>query len=415
MKLSAHYNKASIIATVTVLIFGAIVYFFAISYISKNQIDQDLSEELEEVIDYVNAHHQLPKSVDFDEDQTFFFKTTQKSFKTQFYDSVYKNPKENRNEAGRTIAALIKLNEEYYKVTITISRESTEYLIQIIAAITLGLMTVLLIILFLTNRFVLNGLWKPFYILLNQIKLFKVSETTDIKLINSNVDEFNELNNAIQIMASRVKTDFQHLKNFTENASHEMLTPLAVITSKLDTLIQDETLRPSHYKQINDIYAATNKLSRLNQSLLLIVKIENNLLDDVELINLEKLLIEKGRQFQELISSKQLTIVTDLKRKEIRASKYLIDMLLNNLFSNSIRHSANHGEINIHLSDTYLIFRNSGLQALDAENVFLRFQKGKHSEGTGLGLTIVQNICSSNHWAISYSFQNAMHSFKIVF
>jgi len=72
-----------------------------------------------------------------------------------------------------------------------------------------------------------------------------------------------------------------------------MQTPLAIITAKLDTLIQDDILKSEQYDQINDIYAATNKLSRLNQSLLLLVKIENNLINDAEPLQLNILVKEK--------------------------------------------------------------------------------------------------------------------------
>ena len=83
------------------------------------------------------------------------------------------------------------------------------------------------------------------------------------------------------------------------------MTPLAVITSKLDTLIQDETLRDDQFSQITDIYTAAGKLSRLNQSLLLLVKIDNDLLPDKELINLQLIIIEKVQQFQELLQNKK--------------------------------------------------------------------------------------------------------------
>src|SRR6185437_1649370 len=200
------------------------------------------------------------------------------------------------------------------------------------------------------------------------------------------------------------------------NASHEMMTPLAVITSKLDTLIQDESLKPEQLDQINDIYSAAGKLSRLNQSLLLLLKIENNLVDDSELLSLDELINQKVRQFHELIVDKNLQVNGFLDNKQITASKYLVDILLNNLFSNAIRHNYNYGSLMITLTNDKLIFQNTGPEKpLDAENLFERFQKGQKSEGTGLGLTIVKNICNLYHWEIDYSFEEGMHSFEIRF
>src|ERR1022692_2216797 len=114
MKLSAHYNKASTIITISVLLAGAVIYFFAINYIATQQLDRDLSEELGEVVAYVNTNGQLPKQVDFDEDQTIFIKTNRESIKTRFFDTVYNDNKEKRNEPGRAVSGLLSLKGVHY-------------------------------------------------------------------------------------------------------------------------------------------------------------------------------------------------------------------------------------------------------------------------------------------------------------
>ncbi len=402
MKLSAHYNKAIIIITVLVLLAGGVIYFFTIKKLGRNQLDRDLTEEFEEVVDYVNLNAKLPSQVDFDEDQTVFVKTNQSDFPLRFFDTVYNNPKEKEPEAGRAVSGLISLKGQHYRVIITESRESTEDLIQLIGIITLVLMVALLLILFITNRYILNGLWKPFYETLNKLKAFNISDSQGFPVKHNKVDEFNDLNQVVHTMSLRVNSDYQHLKHFSENASHEMLTPLAVITAKLDTLIQDETLKPEQFDQINDIYASASKLSRLNQSLLLLVKIENNLVDDAELLSLDGLIGQKIRQFNELILAKDIQVSEHLGEKNVEASKYLIDILLNNLFSNAIRHNIDHGQLIITLTDNKLIFQNTGTEKqLNDERLFERFQKGQKSEGTGLGLTIVKNICNLYKWDIT--------------
>jgi signal transduction histidine kinase len=416
MKLSAHYSKASIIITISVLIAGAVIYFFAINYIAKSQLDSNLVEEIDGIKNYIKLNHQLPKQVDFDEDLVIFKQTADTSFTRKFFDTIYVNPKEKKLEAGRAISCIITLDNTNFLTTLILSREDTEYLVQIIGIITLVLTIGLLVVLFLTNRYMLNDLWKPFYRTLAELRSFNISDNKSLEFKSTNVDEFNELNETVKGMSFKVKRDFQNLKQFTENASHEMQTPLAIITAKLDTLIQDDILKSAQYDQINDIYAATNKLSRLNQSLLLLVKIENNLINDVEPLQLDVLIEEKVQQFHELCLSRRITVVADLKRKEIIASKFLTDILLNNLFSNAIKHNTHGGKINIVLHNKKIIFNNSGsTQALDRERIFERFIKGQKSEGTGLGLALVKNICNLNGWNIVYNFSNSSHSFEIYF
>ena len=416
MKLSAHYNKASIIITITVLFVGAIIYFFTINYIAKKQLDLNLIEEIDGIKDYIKVNHKLPKQVDFDEDLVIFVKIDKQKFNRRFFDTIYNNPKEKKKAEGRAVSSLITLNDNTYLSTLIVSREDTEYLVQIIGLITLVLSIGLLLTLFITNKYILNGLWKPFYKTLAELKSFNISDDKSLNLKSTKVDEFNELNDTVQLMSLNVKNDFQNLKEFTENASHEMQTPLAVITSKLDTLIQDETLKTDQYEQINDIYAATNKLARLNQSLLLLVKIENNLIADIELLRLDILIEEKVKQFYELTNDKQIKIETHLAIKEISASKYLIDILLNNLFSNAIRHNISEGQLIIILNTDKLLFKNDGLaQILNKSNMFDRFKKGTQSNGTGLGLAIVKNICTLNNWTISYFRETSFHVFQIEF
>jgi signal transduction histidine kinase len=416
MKLSAHYNKASILITVSVLIAGAIIYFFTIKYIAEKQFDNDLSEEVSEVLEYINFHHQLPTPADFDEDQTSFTKTNLKQFGTRFIDTVYTPPKAKKTQDGRAVEALIPFKGDHYKMLIIISKEGTQYLVQIITIITLILMISLLIILFLTNRYILNGLWKPFYNTLQEIKAFNLSDTLKLNLKDNKVDEFKELNEAVGEMAGRVKNDFQNLKHFTENASHEMLTPLAVITAKLDTLIQDETLRADQLDHINDIYASINKSTRLNQSLLLLAKMDNNLIRDDEPINLKNIVIAKAIQFQELLQNQNIELTYQLIDKPITASKYLIDILLNNLFSNALRHNYQNGKINIVLTPIELSIKNTGKNLkLDNNVIFDRFSKSSDSQGTGLGLTLVNNICQYYKFQLTYNYQDGLHVFTIKF
>jgi signal transduction histidine kinase len=415
MKLSAHYNKVSISISVVVLLAGALIYYFAIHKIARNQLDNELSEELGERIEYVNRYQNIPQK-DFDENFTIYKKAGHINYPTRFFDTAYYDARNKSNEPGRAITGLIKVKNDYYLTTITESYDSINNLMQLITLITLGLMVFLLLILFVTNKYVLKGLWRPFYITLNDLNNFSISDDNTFSATENKVDEFNELNRSVEKMASRVKNDYRHLKHFTENASHEMMTPLAVITSKLDTLIQDETLKLEQLDQITDIYAAAAKLSRLNQSLLLLVKIENNLIDDAEPLQLDELIWQKTRQFHELITTKEIKLEHHLTGKTVTASKYLVEILLNNLFSNAVRHNVPDGLIFITLTTDCLVFKNLGaVKPLDRQTLFERFQKSAKSEGSGMGLAIVKNICNLYGWQINYDYRGQFHCFIINF
>lgn len=416
MKLAEHYNRANIVTTLLMLIIGAGIYYFAINYIADKQLDHYLEEETREANDFISQHHKLPRKNDLEDQQTIFTQINSPKVNTLFFDTLYTDGHTGKVGPGRAELTLVTFNGINYRTTVIISSANTKYFVQLIMLITLALTVALLITLFITNRYILRGLWRPFYGTLGKIKAFNIIDTEGFNPVNGKVDEFNELNNAVQIMTGRIKDDFQHLKQFTENASHEMLTPLAVITAKLDMMIQDETLQPSHYEQLTDIYTATGKLSRLNQSLTLLVKIENNLIHDKETIEVDKLVSEKLKHFHELIAGKSIQLKKDIHHQTITASRYLTDILLNNLIGNAIRHNIDYGSLTIALTNGMLVIRNNGVATpLNADMVFKRFQKGQKSDGTGLGLAIVKNICTLNGWKVSYDYHNHMHTFQIVF
>ncbi|MCJ8211059.1 HAMP domain-containing histidine kinase [Mucilaginibacter sp. RS28] len=417
MKLTQLYNRASIIITLSILLVAGIVYYIAIGYISNKQLDKDLTEEMEELSAYINHKQQLPKPIDFDEDQASFTSIGQQKIKRRFVDTPFIEPGTSKAEAGRAVVDMVSLRGVNYKVVIAESKETTENLVQLISIITAVLGVLLIVALIITNRFLLAGLWRPFYLLLGQIRAFQVAGNNTIDTVgNIRADEFKELETAIRTMANKAADDYQSLKMFTENASHEMMTPIAVITSKLDNLIQDESLNEAQFEQLQDLYTATGKITKLNQALLLLVKIDNHLISDVAEIELKTTIKQKCRQFAEIIQAKGIQLHAELQEKKFKFSPYLLEILLDNLFSNAVRHNLPGGEIQVLLTETNLVFSNTGKpEPLDSEKVFERFQKGKASEGTGLGLTIARNICNNYGLQLHYHYAAPFHQFIITF
>jgi len=147
-----------------------------------------------------------------------------------------------------------------------------------------------------------------------------------------------------------------------------------------------------------------------------LVKIDNNLLPETERLDIGAIVAEKAQQFQELIQNKQIQLELSLSQLVINANKYLVDVLINNLFSNAIRHNKPNGTINVVINNRHLIFQNTNDEpSLDAHYVFDRFYKSKTSEGTGLGLAIMKNICNQYNFGLTYNYNNGLHSFEVDF
>ena len=413
MKLLDKYNRVNLIAAIIIMLITGGIYYLAISSILINEKDKALEVEEQEIFDYVKLNHQLPQVFESPDQQISFKQVPKNSVTRQFINTTYYK-KYNESESGRGLISFIDMGHAYYKILIVESKVETEYLIQIIFGITIGVILLLLLALVIINRLILNRLWQPFYNILGELKLFHVSDTRNIPQLDSSVDEFNELHQEVSAMATRVKQEYQNLKNFTENASHELLTPIAIINSKLDTLIQIENLSEGQSKLLTDLYGAVNRLTRLNQSMLLLVKIENRLLKDEDLVNLKALTEEMIIQFEEIFQSKNLNISYNLDEKEVYANRHLMEILLSNLLSNAIRHNYSGGEIRINLTNKCLTIENTGDESpLEKDRIFTRFHKSSHSEGSGLGLTISKQICENFNLSLNYSFQQPYHQFSI--
>lgn len=431
MKLLAKYNRVNLITTIIVMLITGIIYYQAISYILTGQNDKDLVVEEQEIFDYVKLNHHLPQTFESNDQQISFTPASPGSVKREFINTMYfkkwdqddkhkfkkhRHRREGEYESARGLISSVAVGDKYYKILIIESKVETEDLIRIIFFITIGVIMLLLLVLVAINRLILNRLWQPFYNIMSELRLFNIADSKPIPKLDNNIDEFNELNNAVIDMASRAKNDYQDLKVFTENASHELLTPIAVINSKLDTLIQTENFSDRQSKLLNDLYSAVSRLNRLNQSLLLLVKIENKLLHDKQQINLREVVDEMIIQFEEIFNDKDLKLTYTLDDKEIYASRYLVEVLLSNLISNAIRHNYNGGEIIVSLTNENLTIKNTGgSEPLPDEKIFTRFHKSSGSEGSGLGLTISRQICENFGFSLEYEFRDRYHVFIVNF
>ncbi len=430
MKLLTKYNRVNLITTIIVMLITGFIYYQAISWILTNQKDKDLKVEEQEAFDYVNLNHHLPQTFDSNDQQITFSEAKPGSVKREFINTTYfkkwdkddahrrhrhKHPGNGKYEAGRGLISSVAVGDKYYKILIVESIVETEDLIRLIFTITIAVILFLLLVLYMTNRLILSRLWQPFYTLMKELRLFSVADARGISKLETTIDEFKELNNTVVDMADKAKRDYKDLKIFTENASHELLTPIAVINSKLDTLIQTENFSERQSKLLNDLYGAVSRLNRLNQSLLLLVKIENRLLHEQQQINLRELVEDMIIQFEEIFQDKDLKVTYALDEKEIYASRYLAEILISNLISNAIRHNHNGGEVIIKLTEGQLMIQNTGDDVTLPDEIFTRFHKSSGSEGSGLGLTITRQICQNFGFSLDYRFQSPFHTFIIRF
>lgn len=268
----------------------------------------------------------------------------------------------------------------------------------------------------LTMRFISRKLWAPFDKTLDELDRFSLEKGRVPALPASDVAEFNRLNDSLRQLMHNSLDSYKAQKEFTENASHELQTPLAIFQSKLDLLLQQQELTESQAEIIQDLYQMTSRLSRLNRNLLLLAKIENAQFAKTEDICLNTF-IEDFLPFLESIAD-GLHIVKDFQRQiTIKANRSLLESMVNNLVVNAVRHNRPGGSIVIGIKEKGLAVSNTSDEpALDATHIFNRFYRPEQNQnGNGLGLAIVKAVCDYHGWRIAYTYTEGRHCFDVKF
>ncbi|MDB5190551.1 MAG: sensor histidine kinase [Segetibacter sp.] len=414
MKLLNKYSRAHIITACIVLLVSSAVYYFIIRSILLKQIDKDLKVEEQEIIDFINANKSLPHASDYKHQQIKFEVLRDKKQFRETINTIEFDEREKEYEPYRRLSFPVEVKGVRYKAFVYKSQVETEDLLRLIMILTATIFIVLSILMFIINRFVLRELWQPFFNTLSQLKNFDLHTHRQLILSKSSVEEFEELNKSVFLMTEKVSNEYESLKAFTDNASHEMQTPIAIIRSKLDLLIQ--SAHESQEDQLQAIYEATGKLSKLNQALLLLTKIDNHQFGNPKNIKFKRLIEEKILQFDELLKAKDLKLTHNLSDVCIKMNSELADILLNNLFSNAIKHNFPGGRIECILNENKLSVSNSGPQlSFDKMKIFERFQKRNNSDGIGLGLAVVKEICDASGFTIAYLYADRQHTFNVMF
>lgn len=276
---------------------------------------------------------------------------------------------------------------------------------------------VLGIAIILTMRFISQRLWRNFDQTLETIETFRLENNTVPTLPKSEIAEFDRLNNVLnELMKSSIQS-YKIQKEFTENASHELQTPLAIIQTKLDILLQQPDITKEQAVIIQDIYQTTTRLSRLNRNLLLLAKMENRQFSQTESIDVIQVLQDLSPYLESLTDG--IGLIRDFQRPslKINANRSLLESMINNLVANAVRYNKKGGEICISTDNKSLTVSNtSDSKALDENVIFNRFYRSSRGKaGTGLGLSIVRAVCLYHHWKIQYEYCDNHHIFHIVF
>jgi signal transduction histidine kinase len=277
----------------------------------------------------------------------------------------------------------------------------------------------LLLSIVVINRRVSRRLWTPFYRTMTAIRGYDIRQNKALSVdAATDVEEFDRLNQTLLELIDRVDQAYRGQKQFTENASHELQTPLAIIRSKVELLMESPGLNEDNAQLLQEITEANERLSLMNKNLLLLTRIDNGQFPEVLRVDVSELLGRLGDFFKEYYAHEGLeTKMTIQAGVTVTANPALMEILINNLLRNAYLHNLPGGWVDIRLTGQALVIENTGPEIEeDPERLFDRFRKGRvDNRTTGLGLALVRQIAQLYHYETRYSCRDGRHQLRVVF
>jgi signal transduction histidine kinase len=407
-----------LIATLSLFLFFimGIIFFQVLKNISISDLNRELGDLKEVVVDYMKDEQgkelkELP-GIDSLSVRKLDRATGAGDI---FSDTLMFDSKDEQYKTYRYLQFETETEGRSFLVKIYKSTNPTDLLVERVT-----LMITLMVILFLTGIFILNrvifaSLWKDFFKALDKLKQFETTKEP-VVLGEQDIEEFDELKRVLEDMTRRLAKDYRELKEYTDHTTHELQTPLAVIKSKTELLIQSENLGAEEMKCLQAINTSVQQLSRLNATLTLITRIENRQFTEKEEIKLNDLLDRHLELLDEHIGLRGIKVVRKYEgNMMLIMDQGLADLMIANLLKNAIVHNVEGGSIVVETRDETLTIQNDGppLQ-FGEEELFTRFVRDTTRSGNfGLGLSLVKKVCEFYNFSINYCYENQQHTFVL--
>lgn len=344
-----------------------------------------------------------------------------KGISTFYTRGIDWNPEFQTNEYRLLVTSFYNIKGQWYRITTYSFIPSFYQLLPGVVDSFKWIFLLLLILVIISAGLISKYILAPFKRTLRVIQSFDLKQKTPIRLPVTQTSEFRELNVFLQKMTEKAREDYRSLKEFTENTSHELQTPTAIIRGKLDLLMESD-IRDEQAILIAETQNALERLSRIHSSLTLLTKLENHEYEANTTVCISQLTRETLNSFEELIQLKSLTLLTTIAEKiYVPLHPSLADLLLTNLIGNAIRHNVppaeENGLIQVNLTRDGLIVVNTGRQPqVPTTELFERFKKGNSGgDSIGIGLAIVRQICDLSHFTIDYQYLGGFHCLAVGF
>jgi len=306
---------------------------------------------------------------------------------------------------------------QYYEISVSLPTFEQETLVEHVLWWTGVLFVALLIALLAIGILVINYNLKPFKALMDWMDRYVPGHVGEPVPDNTDVLEFRKLAATVQKAVDRFEHEYEERRIFIGNASHELQTPLAVCSNRIELMLDRPGLDEDIAGELVKLHRSMQHLIRLNRTLLLLSKIENGQFPETVDVDLGAMIRDGISLNDEIYSYKSIASVLEEDGTLICSiNEQMASVLVNNLLKNAYVHSPDGGKVLVSVNENGFSVRNSGTAALDRSRIFSRFYlPGGRKEGsTGLGLALAYTVCDRNGMELSYDFVDNHHIFSVI-
>lgn len=421
MKLLTYTSRIQLFYFLILFGFFSILFYLVLSWNVQQNVDEVLYNRKENLMAFLEQNPEAPFQEDNPLDDFTFYQIEEAAFqkgKESYKDTLVYEQVDDELDEYRKMTTFVNLEGRYYKLEIVKPHLEATEMISTIAITLGGLFLGLALSFYLSQRIIFKNIWNPFYEMLEQLRHFRLDKRQLPEFSNSQIDEFQMLNEAVNELARKNIEVFESQKQFIENASHEMQTPLSIIQSRLEALIGQAELTEEQADIVEGIISSTQRLKKLNKTLLLLSKIENQEFLLTENINIKTIIIKSLEYYDEQKEMLNIQVRSDLQPlNTIKGNEMLTEILIQNLLKNAFLHNVKDGWITITTqTDQFTITNSSNFLNVNHDRIFDRFFKqSNNSESWGLGLSIASKITKLSNWELTYRSHGGEHRFTVHF
>ena len=416
-------TKLALFNLLSKLVFTSLFLIFLpliIERINLRQVDNDLIQKREKTIDLIGEIGIEPF---FDPDASEAF-GSYNILKEEYISLEMTDIPEDLNQIE--VSNRVIENEEitYRVLNYTILVDGQKYLLEIgksltsihqarknISRVIIVFLIFIILLTLITDLQYTRLILIPLKKITNKLKAISSPSKFDMTPVKTGTSDFASLDQALRDLMLQIDESFQKEKEITVNISHELLTPVSVLRSKLENMLIQKDIDPEISNKLEESLKTLHRLQTLVNSLLLIARIESQQYLREDTFSLKLLLNDIIDELTPLAEDKEIKLAGDfVQDMELQnANRSLVFSMFYNVVNNAVKNTSKDGGIIISSHYEHGVFKVSvtdtgrGMDENQLSTLFSRFKSGKYrnDNGTGIGLAITKSIADFHKIKVS--------------